>query len=171
MSADLPSSITIGSQIIQDPRRFFIIYKHDSGWDLAKHVHDGLHERVRDVFLDKDNLEEGLSRGEWRRQIDAAIDRTDVFIFIVTNGASNSPDIKHELQRAMEKAREDPNKKIIAFVDNDIWNEEGELTITINSTSINIKDFQVSQFNARAPMALLREVTKSAQITRIIKPQ
>lgn len=167
---NLPTTIAIGPQRIQDPRKFFIMYKSDSAGDLARHVHDGLHSRGVDAFLDIEDIEEGLSVDEWRRQIDNAIDQADVFIFIVTNGASTSLDIRRELQRARDRARENASKRILAFVDNCIWDEEGEVTITLNTETIDIRSFQGRQFSARAPESLLREVTDSAQITRIIKP-
>jgi hypothetical protein len=166
----LATTITIGPQRIQDPRKFFIMYKRDSAGDLARHIHEGLQSRGVDAFLDIEDVEEGLSTDEWRKQIDNTIDQTDVFIFIVTNGASSSIDIKRELQRARDRARENASKRILAFVDECIWDEEGEVMITLDTETIDIRNFQGRQFPARAPESLLREVTDSAQITRIIKP-
>lgn len=146
------------------------MYKRDSAGDLARHVYEGLHSRGVDAFLDIEDIKEGLSADEWRKQIDNAIDQADVFIFIVTNGASSSLDIRHELQRARERARENASKRILAFVDECIWDQEGEVIITLDTETIDIRSFQGRQFPARAPESLLREVTDSAQITRIIRP-
>jgi len=150
---------------IQEPRKFFIIYKRDTALDLAEHVHDGLHERGVDVFLDTKDLKEGLSQTpEWRKQRDLAIENAQVFIFIVTHSASTSDEIKHELKTA----RAGSGKDIKAFIDTHIWNVDEELTIDLDGESVNIQSFQVRRFDTKE--ALLREVIDSASITRVIKP-
>lgn len=147
----------------QDPRKFFIIYKEDSGKDFAEHVHTGLHEGGVDTFFDKEDLREDLSAPEWRAQIDRAIESADVFIFIVTTGASTSKDVKHELK----EARKGKGKIIKAFVHDHIWDVEPELTIDMDGERINIKDFQVRKFETK--QELLRDVVKSASIVRALK--
>jgi len=149
---------------VQEPRKFFIIYKRDTALDLAEHVHDGLHERGVDVFLDRKDLREGLSQEEWRIQRDAAIENAEVIIFIVTHSASTSDEIRHELRMA----RGSGGKDIKAFIDTHIWDVAEELTIRLNGEFVNIKSFQVRRFDTRE--ALLREVVDSTLITRIIEP-
>lgn len=146
---------------IQEPRKFFIIYKRISAWDLAKHVHDGLHDDGVDVFLDTEDLEEGLSTEEWRKQRDKAIEKAEVFVFIVTHNASASHEIKHELKKAQEGT-----KDIRVFIDDHIWDVEEELKIKINKDCIYLKDFQVCRFQNK--WELLRKVAHSTSIIGII---
>jgi hypothetical protein len=128
-------------------------------------VHKGLHSRGVNAFLDAEDIEEGLTESEWQRQIDKAIIESQVFVLIITNGTSISDPIKHEIIIA----REDPNKKILAFIDHRIWDERGETTIILDQEHIiNIKDYQVRQFNSRAPESLLREVCDSAGVIQVI---
>lgn len=153
-----------GKPKFQDPRKFFIIYDRDSAWDLAKHVHDGLHRHgVVDVFLDTEDLEEGLSEPEWRAQRDEAIEKADVFIFVVTTGASASDEVKYELK----KARERKEKIIKAFVHVHIWDVKPEHIIDMDGEKIDIMDFQVRRFENKYD--LLREVVDSASIVRALR--
>lgn len=147
----------------QDPRKFFIIYTDDSGEDYAKHVHAGLHKRGVNTFFDKEDLKEDLSGPEWRAQRDKAIEDADVFIFIVTTGASTSSEVKHELK----KARKGKEKVIKAFVHDHIWDVKPELIIDMNGERINIMDFQIRRF--KTEQELLREVVDSASIVRALK--
>lgn len=149
---------------IQDPRKFFIIYKRDTAGDLARFVHDGLHGRGVDTFLDVVDLKEGLTRPQWKKQRDEALDDSDVFIFIVTHSASSSDEIRHELKKALNKC----NSDVRAFIDNEIWDADNELRISIDNRSINIKDFQCRRFQATEE--LLRKVTNSTLITKVIEP-
>lgn len=155
--------VRIGRPKFQDPRKFFIIYNRDTGWDCAKHIHDGLHKLGVNTFLDTEDIEEGLSKPEWRAQRDAAIENADVFIFIVTAGASISNEVKHELK----KAREGEGKVIKAFVHVHVWNIRPEHIIDIDGERIDIMKFQVSKF--RSEYELLREVVHSASIVRALR--
>jgi len=143
---------------IQEPRKFFIIYRRDSGWDFAKHLHDSLHERGVDVFLDTEDLKEGLSKGEWKKQRDKAIEEAEAFVFIVTHNASKAPEIKYEIRKARDK-------DLRVFIHDHIWDIEEELRIKINKDCIHLKDFQVRRFQTKEE--LLREVADSTLITRI----
>jgi hypothetical protein len=165
--ANLSANVTIGLQTIQDPRHFFISYERDSARDLATHLHDSLHKRGVIAFLDVRDLEEGLSAAEYQQQIDEAVIDAKVFLLIVTNGAYNSAAIRHELELALGYN----DKKVLAFIDETIWNLRGELTFTINGRNLFIKDFDVRSFNHRTPELLLREVCDSANVTRIIKAE
>lgn len=148
---------------IQEPRKFFIIYKRDSAGDLAKHLHDALHERGVDVFLDTEDLKEGLLEEEWRKQIDDAIEEAQVFVFIVTHSASASSIIKRELK----KVRDSTGKEIKAFVHYHIWGVDQELAITLDGECVDIRSFQVRRFDTREE--LVREVADSTLIMRIIE--
>ena len=164
---NLPASIKVTKPtIVEDTRKFFISYKKDSAFDLAKHVYDGLNERGVEVFLDEIDVEKGVTKKEWQKQIDDAVEQAQVILLIMTNGASNSSGVKRELRLA----RKDENKKIFAFIDNSIWNEEGETTIVIRRKKISVKDYQVSRFDAQRPESLLREVCASARVVRAYKP-
>ncbi len=164
---NLPASITVTKPtIVEDTRKFFISYKKDTALDLATHVHDGLHTRGVDAFLDDADIEKGLTKKEWQKQIDNAVRTSQVIILIITNGASTSDGVKREINIA----RRDLNKKILAFVDASIWNEDGEITITLGNTNINVKDFQVTRFDAHRAEGLLREVCESARVVRAYKP-
>jgi hypothetical protein len=159
----LTRKVRIKRPKFQDPRRFFIIYNKDTGWDYAKHIHDGLHKLGVNTFLDTEDIEEGLSKPEWRAQRDAAIENADVFVFIVTVGASRSNEVKYELK----KAKEDEGKEIKAFVHVHVWNIKPETIIYIDGKRINVMKFQVSKF--RSEFELLREVVRSASIVRALK--
>jgi hypothetical protein len=147
---------------VQEPRKFFIIYKRDSAYDLAEHVHDGLHERGVDAFLDRKDLKEGLTQEEWRKQRDDALDKSEVVIVIVTHSCSSSDEVRYELKRA----RDAGGKDIKAFVDAELWNVVPEMTIRLNGESVNIRDFQVRRFDTRE--SLLRGVTNSTLIAGIV---
>ena len=155
-------SFTIEKPKVQEPRKFFIIYKRDSAYDLAEHVHNGLHERGVDAFLDKKDLKEGLTKGEWKKQRDDALDKAEVVIIIVTHSCSSSNEVRHELKRALD----DREKDIKTFVDNELWNTASEMTFRLNGGSINIRDFQGRKFDTRE--SLLRMVTNSTLITGIV---
>ena len=151
---------------IQDPRKFFIIYKRDSAGDLARYVHQALHSRGVDTFLDQVDLDEGLTREQWRHQRDQALDGSDVFIFILTHSANTSDEIIHELGRAMEKTGSD----IRVFIDTELWNVQEQLTITINNEELNITDYQCRRFNSQAWEELVRIIANSTLVPKIIKP-
>jgi hypothetical protein len=147
-----------------EPERFFIIYKTDTAEDLARHVHEGLHNRGVDVFLATKDLREGLTQSEWKAQRDLAIGEAQVFIFIVTHSASTSDEVRHELKVAIERG-----KDIRAFVDSRIWDANEQLRFPLNGDTVDIKSFQIRRFDTK-PEALLREVIDSTLSTRIVRP-
>lgn len=141
-------------------KNFFISYKRDTALDLATHLHKGLHARGVMAFLDVVDIEKGLSRGEWQRQIDKAVQESQVFLLIMTNGASTSKGVIREIKLA----KRDKNKTILAFVDESIWEKPGELIIKNGHNEVKIKDFQVERFKAQNPQDLLRAVCNSANV-------
>lgn len=150
---------------LQDPRKFFIAYKKDSGKDFAEHLHDGLHDRGVDTFLDMYDIEEGLSRYMWRKQRDQAIIDSECFILILTHSTCSSREVKYELKIALEQ----DNVDIRVFVHDHIWRNDDEYLITIESRVINISDFQLGHFDTKE--SLLREVLNSIPIMRKFDPE
>ena len=149
---------------IQDPRKLFIIYKKDSAKTLAEHIHDSLHDVGVDVFLDSRDLKEGLSRKEWKKQIDMAIERAQLFIYIVTFGSTRSEDVRYELGKAKNLGRD-----IRVFIDNYIWDLKNETRIRLGRSFVDLKAFQVRRFDSTQPDMLFREVTYSIFITKILE--
>jgi len=147
---------------VQEPRKFFIVYKRDSAYDLAEHVHNGLEERGVDVFLDKKDLKEGLTQEEWQRQRDKALDNSELVIVIVTHSCSSSPEVKYELKRA----RDEGGKDIKAFIDTELWDVAAETTIKLDGESVNMQRFQVRRFDTKE--SLLRAVTSSTLIAESV---
>lgn len=149
---------------IQEPRKFFIIYKKDSAKTLAENIHDSLHRIGVDVFLDGRDLKEGLSHKEWKKQIDIAIEEAQLFIYIVTFGSTTSEDVRYELRQAKNLG-----KDIRVFIDNYIWDVRRETRIRLGRRFVDLKAFQVRRFDSTQPDMLFREVTYSIFITKIYK--
>jgi len=140
-----------------DPRKFFIIYKKGTAKSLAEHIHDELENTYHmNVFLDVRDIEEGLppSTPEWKEQRDRALVESQVFLFIVTAGASKSKEVSYELEKAMQY-----RKNIKAFIHEDIWDAPTELVFTVNGEELNIKKTQVAKFKIEDD--LLRKVIRS----------
>lgn len=151
---------------IQDPRNFFIIYKRDSAGDLARHVHKALHDRGVDAFLDQEDLEEGLTAPDWRKQRDDALEASDVFIFILTHDANTSGEVLHELKKALEKE----GSVVRVFIDSALWNVNEQLIFEINGQEINVKDHQCKKFDSESWEGLVRIIANTTLITKIIEP-
>jgi len=154
------SSFTVRQ--LQDPRKFFIAYKKDSGEDLAIHLHDALHNRGVDAFLDSEDIEEGLSVQEWKTQRDNAIKRADVFILIVTHSTCSSEEIQYELRLVRDIGKAD----IRPFIHSYIWGKKRELIIGLGDQDLDLSMFQIRKFDTKE--SLLREVTFSIPLTRSI---
>jgi hypothetical protein len=148
---------TASTPSYSDPRKFFIIYKEGTAKHLAEHIHDELENTYHiNVFLNVRDIEEGLppSTPEWKEQRDKHLKESQVFIFIVTAGASKSKEVSYELEKAMQN-----RKDIKAFIHEDIWNAPTELVFIVNGKELNIKEPQVTKFSAEDD--LLRKVIRS----------
>lgn len=144
----------------QDPRKFFIAYKHDSGKDLASHLHSGLHERGVDAFFAEEDLENGLSEGEWDRQRNKALRDCDIVILIVTDGINQSKEVQKELRLAKKY-----KKPIKVFVEDTLKDNDEQLTVPISARrEIKLKKYQASFFTT--PESLVRVVTLKIPFTR-----
>ena len=157
---------------IQDPRKFFIIYRRASGKRFAEFLHNSLHALGVDVFLDDKDLKKGLSKKDWDEQRDKALRDSGVIIFILTQGAYASSQIKHELQLAI-----DNNKNPLPFVDEELWEKrkekdtviklwEQEFKFKLNKEIIDITKKQLFTFKDETD--LVRRVGNNILITQII---
>jgi hypothetical protein len=148
---------------VQDPRKFFIAYKDDSGQDLASHLHRALHDRGVDVFFAKTDLKNDLSFGEWDRQRNKAVRECGILILIVTDGLNLSKEVRKELRIAIKH-----RKKITVFVENSLKDDEQQLIIQLYpKRKINLKKYQTDFFTT--PEDLLRAVTRTIPFTRVTK--
>lgn len=152
--------------IIQEPRKFFIAYKQDSADDLAERLHKALHERGADAFLDVTDIEKGLTEEKWREQRDRALLDCEEFILIVTNGTCFSEEVKNEIKLALSTKGK---IRIRVFIDKEIWTVDEEVTINLDGTIHNLKDWQVDSFTT--PASLVRIVTSSSLLVRKIEKE
>jgi len=146
--------------IIQDPRHYFIAYKRDTGKDFAEHIHEGLHARGVDAFLDFIDIEEGLSRDEWEKQRDDAIKKSNFFILIVTHNTCETEEIKKEMKLAISIK----NIDIRGFIYKPLWNKEEELIVDLGNEKIDLRKHQIRQFETKE--SLLREVLTSLPLVK-----
>jgi hypothetical protein len=148
---------------VQDPRKFFIAYKDDSGLDFADHLHSGLHERGVDAFFAAEDLENGLSAEDWDRQRNKAVRGCDILILVVTDGINQSKEVQKELRIAKNH-----KKTIKVFVEEPLKDNEEQLNIPLNSRrTLNLNKFQLIFFTT--PQSLLRAVRLKIPLIRTQK--
>lgn len=100
---DAPEVISILDRKPQIPGqknpRVFISYRHIESWALARSVANSLTERGANVFIDKDDINEG----RFAEIIEKAIDRADYVVPIIGPGTLESEWVRREIKRAIEK--------------------------------------------------------------------
>ena len=149
---------------LQEPKKFFISFKINSGEDYATNLYKYLKKECgADAFISSKDMEYDMNKGHWHDQIDEALDITKVFILIITPTASSSIEIKRELN----KIKDDPEVQKYVYIHCDIWNDENQTTITVNGESINLKQYQTSKFDNEND--LIRKVYKTIPLIKEIQ--
>ena len=88
-------------------RRVFISHSA-SGTALARELARALEARNVPTWLD----EKDISVGEdWKAAIESAIERAELFLFVVTPEATVSPGVRQEWQKALKHYWDDPERK------------------------------------------------------------
>jgi hypothetical protein len=82
--------------------RIFISYAHRDGGDLAVRLQGDLEARGFDVWLDKDRLKGG---DRWTNEIEAALDRADVVLALLSEGSFTSDTCRAEQGWALDAGR------------------------------------------------------------------
>lgn len=80
--------------------RVFISYARKDGADLARRLQADLKERGFDPWLDTQRLSGGAT---WTKEIEAALDRADDVLVLLTNGSYVSEICRSEQLRALRK--------------------------------------------------------------------
>ena len=131
-----------------DSKKIFISYSHKDS-TLAKGIAGFLERRNCDVWIDYARIKEGDS---WADGIDAAIDRSDFVIGVLTRDSVARPEVIRELVRALNKSEADGESSLILCAVgqiHDSWFYAPE-----NADSKRVVDYfhkyQHIAFNARA---------------------
>jgi len=82
--------------------RIFISYAHRDGGDLAVRLQVDLEARGFDVWLDKQRLRAG---DRWTKEIEAALDRAEVLIALMSEGSVKSPTCEAEQNWSLDKGK------------------------------------------------------------------
>ena len=85
-----------------DKLHIFISYARKDGRDLALRLRGDLIERDYDVWLDTAEIEGGAS---WSNEIEAAIDRCDVALALLSTGSYHSEICRAEQLRSLRKGK------------------------------------------------------------------
>jgi WD40 repeat protein len=83
-------------------RRIFISYARRDGGELARHLHADLESRGLDAWLDTRRPEGGAS---WTREIEAALDGSDVVLALLTPGSYASEICRAEQLRSLRRGK------------------------------------------------------------------
>jgi len=127
----------------------FIAYRRDTGLDFARHLKSGLEREHIPAFLDINDIpKEFKGKETWITTRNEAIEKSNKFLLIMTNGIETSRELKKEIMIARDNL-----KTFILFRYHTL---NPQITIVLEREKMNLSNFQQVSFDSKED--LLRKV-------------